>query len=159
MVLRKPFQSGGVGTIIALAHWTSSEKGGKGMRRNELQSFRSLLLKKLRVLEHRYGLGEIPGLEGGNSDTLDQANGELERDLFFYLHEREGRAIGEIYRALGRIAEGTFGICEDCEERIPQRRLRANPSATLCVECQEMRERGERKNIPNGKRPLILLEA
>ena len=124
-----------------------------------MQSFRSLLLKKLRVLEHRYGLGEIPGLEGGNSDTLDQASGELERDLFFYLHEREGRAIGEIYRALGRIAEGTFGICEDCEERIPQRRLRANSSATLCVECQEIREREERKNIPNGKRPLIRLEA
>ncbi len=124
-----------------------------------MQSFRSLLLKKLRVLEHRFGLGEIPGLEGGNSDTLDQANGNLEKDLFFHLHEREGRAIGEIYSALGRIAAGTFGICEDCQERIPQRRLRANPSATLCVECQETRERGERKNIPNGKRPLILLEA
>ncbi len=129
------------------------------MKRNELQPFRSLLLKKLRVLEHRHGLGDIPRLEGGNLDTLDQANGELAMDLFFHLHERESCAIREIYQALGRIAEGTFGICEDCGKRISQRRLRANPSATLCIECQKLREQEEKDTIWNGKRPLIFSEA
>jgi DnaK suppressor protein len=145
--------------IIALADWTGSKKGGRRMRRNELQPFRSLLLKKLHALEHRHGLGEVPGLGGGNSDTLDQANGELEKNLFFDLHERESRAIREVYQALGKIAEGTFGICEDCGERISQRRLRANPSATLCLECQKMKEREERVNIPNGRGLRIFLEA
>jgi DnaK suppressor protein len=129
------------------------------MRRNELQSFRLLLLKKLRVLELRHGLEEIPGLEGDNSDTVDQANGELEKNLFFHLHERESRAIRKIYQALGRIAEGTFGICEDCGGRISQGRLKANPSATLCLECQKMKEQEERTNIPSGRRPRIFLEA
>jgi len=129
------------------------------MREKELQFFRSLLLKNLRALDRQHRVLTIPRLADGNSDSIDQASAEFERDLFFQLHERESSAIKEIYRALGRVEEGTFGICEDCEERIPQRRLRANPSATLCVECQEMMERGERKNIPNGKRPLILLEA
>ncbi len=124
-----------------------------------MQSFRASLLKKLRVLEHQYGLGEIPGLEGGNSDTVDQANGELEKNLFFHLHERVSSAIREIYHALGRIAEGTFGICEDCGGRISRGRLRVNPSATLCLECQKMKEREERNNIPDGKRPGIFLEA
>lgn len=124
-----------------------------------MQPFRLLLLKKLRVLEYRHGLGEIPGLESGNSDIVDQANGELEKDLFFHLHERESRVIKEIYQALGRIAEGTFGLCEDCGERISQGRLRANPSATLCLECQKVREGEERINIPNGRRPRIFLEA
>jgi DnaK suppressor protein len=129
------------------------------MREKELQFFRSLLLKNLRALDRQHRVLTIPRLADGNSDSIDQASAEFERDLSLQLHEREGSAIKEIYRALGRVEEGTFGICEDCEERIPQRRLRANPSATLCVECQEIRERGERKNIPNGKRPLILLEA
>ncbi len=124
-----------------------------------MQPFRLLLLKKLRILEHRHGLGEIPGLEGGNSDSLDQANEELQKDLFFHLHERESRAIREIYQALGRIAEGTFGICGDCGERMSQRRLRANPSGTLCLECQKVKEREERTNIANGRRPHIFLKA
>jgi DnaK suppressor protein len=145
--------------IIALSDWTSSKKGGRVMRRNELQPFRSLLLKKLRVLEHQHGLGEVPGLGGGNSDTVDQANGELEKDLFFHIHERESRAIREIYQALGKIAEGTFGICEDCGDRISQRRLRANPSATLCLECQKMKEREEEINIPNRRGLHIFTEA
>jgi len=129
------------------------------MRRNELQSFRLLLLKKLRVLEHKHGLGEIPGLEGDNSDTVDQANGELETNLFFQFHERESRAIKEISQALGRIEEGTFGICEDCGERISHRRLRANPSASLCLECQKMREEEEREKSWSEKRPSIFLGA
>ncbi len=129
------------------------------MNQKELQFFRSLLLRNLRALDRQHRVWTIPRIADGNSDTCDQASAEFDRDLFFQLHEREGSAIKEIYRALGRVEEGTFGICEDCEESIPQRRLRANPSATLCVECQEIRERGERKNIPNGERPLILLEA
>lgn len=129
------------------------------MKRDEWEPFRLLLLKKLRVLEYQHGLGEIPRLESGKSDTIDEANGELHKDLFFHLYEREGRAIREIYQALGRIAEGTFGICEDCGERISHRRLRANPSTALCLECQKMKEREERINISNGRRLRIFLEA
>lgn len=129
------------------------------MGKKELRSFRLLLLKKLRALNRQHGARMIPRLAHGNSDRIDQANGEFEQDLFFHLHERENNAIGEIYRALGRIEEGTFGICEDCEEKIPQRRLRANPSATLCIECQKMRERDGMKNIWNEKRLLIFLGA
>ena len=129
------------------------------MKRNEWEPFRLLLLKKLRVLEYQHGLGEIPRLESGQSDTIEQANGELDKDLFFHLHERWSRAIREIYQALGRIAEGTFGVCEDCGNRISQGRLRANPSAALCLECQKMKEREERIHISNGRRLRIFLEA
>jgi len=129
------------------------------MREKELQFFRSLLLKNLRALDRQHRVWTIPRLADGNSDGIDQASAEFERDLFFQLHEREGSAIKEIYRALGRVEEGTFGICEDCGERISQRRLRANPSATLCLECQKMKEREEKINIPNGRGLRIFLEA
>jgi DnaK suppressor protein len=47
------------------------------------------------------------------------------------------RAIEE---ALLKIDEGTFGICEDCEENISPGRLNAMPFALRCVECQERHE-------------------
>lgn len=145
--------------MIAFLNGQVQKLRGKRMREKELQFFRSLLLKNLRALDRQHRVWTIPRLADGNSDRIDQASAGFERDLFFQLHEREDSAIKEIYRALRRVEEGTFGICEDCEERIPHRRLRANPWATLCIECQKMREQEERKNIWNGKRPLIFLEA
>jgi DnaK suppressor protein len=46
-----------------------------------------------------------------------------------------------IEQALSRIDSGTFGICQDCDEQIPLKRLRVRPDATLCLNCQESNER------------------
>lgn len=46
-----------------------------------------------------------------------------------------------INSALNRIESGTFGICEDCEDEIPLKRLRVRPDAALCLNCQETNER------------------
>jgi DnaK suppressor protein len=63
-------------------------------------------------------------------------------------HETEARRVNEATRklrliqaAMKRIANGTYGICRDCEERIPDARLRALPWATECRGCAERRER------------------
>jgi DnaK suppressor protein len=48
------------------------------------------------------------------------------------------RAVGE---ALARIDAGTYGLCEDCGRNIPKQRLDALPYTTLCVTCEEKRER------------------
>ncbi|MGD0886182.1 MAG: TraR/DksA family transcriptional regulator [Thermodesulfovibrionales bacterium] len=45
-----------------------------------------------------------------------------------------------VERALSRIEEGTYGICEDCEGEIPIGRLNAMPFAVRCVECQARHE-------------------
>ncbi len=46
-----------------------------------------------------------------------------------------------INSALNRIEAGTFGVCEDCEDEIPLKRLRVRPDAALCLNCQESNER------------------
>jgi DnaK suppressor protein len=38
-------------------------------------------------------------------------------------------------RALAKIAEGSYGICDDCGSEIPEGRLRSVPESVLCVEC------------------------
>ena len=42
----------------------------------------------------------------------------------------------QVERALARVREGAYGLCEDCGHRIPAERLRYQPAATRCVECQ-----------------------
>jgi RNA polymerase-binding protein DksA len=48
--------------------------------------------------------------------------------------------MAQVDRALDRLANGTYGLCEDCHQPIPPKRLEARPTATLCVNCQSKRE-------------------
>ncbi|SLM47334.1 protein of unknown function [Nitrospira japonica] len=50
----------------------------------------------------------------------------------------------QLDEALRRLDEGTYGVCEDCEEPISAGRLRALPFARRCVACQEQFEVFER---------------
>jgi DnaK suppressor protein len=49
-----------------------------------------------------------------------------------------------VQKALHAIDEGTYGICQRCEEPIAAARLHAMPHATLCVECAERQAAGRR---------------
>ena len=59
---------------------------------------------------------------------------ERERDLA--LARQALTAIDEIDRALEKIKNGTYGICERCGEPIMRARLKALPYAALCVACK-----------------------
>ncbi|HYT37987.1 MAG TPA: TraR/DksA C4-type zinc finger protein [Acidimicrobiia bacterium] len=74
--------------------------------------------------------------ESGEGDTL---NVERERDLA--LSASATQAVEDIDRALGRMALGTFGICERCGKKIAVARLEALPFASLCIECKSREER------------------
>ncbi|MFM2125066.1 MAG: hypothetical protein RL328_1517 [Acidobacteriota bacterium] len=43
----------------------------------------------------------------------------------------------EIHGALERIADGSYGVCLECEMQISERRLRAVPWARHCLPCQD----------------------
>jgi RNA polymerase-binding transcription factor len=47
------------------------------------------------------------------------------------------RALEQITGALNRIAEGTYGRCEKCDDSIPAERLEVLPYARFCVPCQQ----------------------
>jgi DnaK suppressor protein len=61
-------------------------------------------------------------------------------------NRERARRMEEIAEALSRLAEDPdeFGLCEDCEEAIPTRRLELMPWTTLCIACQSKREDGSR---------------
>jgi RNA polymerase-binding transcription factor DksA len=47
----------------------------------------------------------------------------------------------QVEHALERVREGAYGICENCAGRIPAERLKYQPAATRCVECQSQWDR------------------
>ena len=50
-------------------------------------------------------------------------------------------ALAQIERALQRIEDGTYGVCESCGNAIGKMRLMAFPRATLCMTCKQREER------------------
>ncbi len=84
--------------------------------------------------------------EGGlqEPDIADRASAETDRALELRTRDRERKLIAKIDAAIERIADGSYGYCEETAEPISIRRLEARPIATLSIEAQERHERMER---------------
>lgn len=76
-------------------------------------------------------------------DATDRATLEADRHLALCMGERDRLLIGEIHAALARVEDGEYGVCQECGEEIGQARLRAQPTATLCVHCKALIEMGQ----------------
>jgi phage/conjugal plasmid C-4 type zinc finger TraR family protein len=51
------------------------------------------------------------------------------------------KILPQLRRAIDKIAEGSYGWCDDCGEKIPETRLAVVPGSTRCIACQEKFER------------------
>ena len=49
--------------------------------------------------------------------------------------------LAEIEETRRRIGDGTYGVCEDCDDEIPRKRLTAVPTARKCISCQEIADK------------------
>ena len=74
-------------------------------------------------------------------DVLDRASVEETLTLVLRLRDRERRLLEKIDQALYRIDNGRYGWCEETGEPIGIARLLSRPTATLCLEAQQRRER------------------
>ncbi|MFZ5445891.1 MAG: TraR/DksA family transcriptional regulator [Myxococcota bacterium] len=77
-------------------------------------------------------------------DEIDQASSEYAQSMAFRLRDREKFLLKKIEKALARIEDGSFGMCERCEEPISMKRLEARPVTTLCIRCKEEQEKKEK---------------
>ncbi len=116
------------------------------MNTRQLHYFKSLLLSRREEL--------VSGLKSFRDDlknTMYKAAdpvdiGAAHADIYLDFHAslRHGDAVAEIDAALGKIADGEYGYCDHTGEEIGLKRLMANPTATLCIEAQEICERVQR---------------
>ena len=80
----------------------------------------------------------------GPSDSFDPADAganlsETDRTEAV-LHSAQQQR-GNVLAALGRMSEGTYGLCVDCGKPVPDSRLEARPDASRCVACQARHDR------------------
>jgi DnaK suppressor protein len=109
--------------------------------RSELEADVVHLKEEIRDAEQ-----EIVGLlrdggDGAGNDQADVGSTTLERDHEMSLANNARDMLDQIERALAKIDDGTYGVCESCGKAIGKGRLQAFPRATLCVSCKEREER------------------
>jgi DnaK suppressor protein len=76
-----------------------------------------------------------------SADMLDNIQTAADRDVSVQRMNISTQILSDIREALSRLDKSEYGVCEDCEESIPPRRLDAIPWARVCVKCQETRDR------------------
>jgi DnaK suppressor protein len=108
------------------------------MNKNKLDQFTQLFLQRQKDIVDA-NLNRADEIDNGGDD-VDIVQGALLKSIMDKLSTRDKEALNEIKGALKRLSEGTFGLCEDCDERIPEKRLNVLPATRLCVHCAELQE-------------------
>jgi DnaK suppressor protein len=117
-------------------------------------------LKKTEVEKYRKRLEELRGqltqtLKGSTAEVktpeestgysqhqADQGTDDFDRTITLEVTSKEYHILRQIERALEKIVEGTYGLCDISGEEIPKARLDAVPYATMTVKSQDKMEKG-----------------
>ena len=112
------------------------------MRQKDIEHFKKILTNQLKeILIHAGDV--VSGMTNPKEklpDSADRAIIETERNFMLLIRDRERQLAVKISKALLRIENGTFGICDKCEEEIAFKRLEARPVTTLCIDCKTKEE-------------------
>ena len=117
------------------------------MKKTEMVSYR----EKLHTLRARLRgdvttMAEVAlrksGMEGSESNGMpihmaDLGSDNFEQEFTLSLMEHEGTALEAIEAALERIEDGVYGVCTECEAKIPKQRLNVLPYTPHCVKCAD----------------------
>jgi len=112
------------------------------MTKSDLNKYRSVLEARqtelVRMLRNRDGIAieKCP-------DSLDEVQYATERELAIRSLDRDSNLLRNVRAALGRIAEGSYGVCLHCDEDISPKRLVAVPFTAFCIVCQEIADRSQ----------------
>lgn len=107
------------------------------MKRSTLKRIKDKLLAQRLELRCKSNQIDID-LDG---DETDEIQGRLIANVVSQLSTRDHERLQQIENALVKIAEATFGFCEECAEPIAEKRLEVNPYCTTCIACAEEKER------------------
>lgn len=122
------------------------------MNKLNQQKFLSLFNEMLTDTKGTTALKNVLEL-GAKGDEMDNLNAYKEQNLSMRLDQRNILFLKKVEEAKQKILDGTYGDCEDCGSTISQKRLLARPTASLCISCQEEKERSEFGNF-NKRRDL-----
>ena len=112
-------------------------------QKDRLQNLREELLRI------RTGMSADERQRAENEGDTQLDSGDMSQDMFTReldatIGQQVELRLKDVDRALQKIEEGTYGICDDTGEPIPKGRLEAIPEAIRTVEAQQRYERERR---------------
>ncbi len=114
------------------------------MASDGLGAYREALLGKRAELSGAGGRDAIAAER--DADLMDEVRRAAETEVAMLGLQCRGTTLRAIAAALGRIEDGSYGICTQCGSGIGFKRLRASPWAALCIHCQEQADRKAPEN-------------
>lgn len=116
------------------------------LKKSEIEKFKKRLLD-LRAQISRSFRGSAeeaknPDESAGSQHQADLGTDDFDRTINMELTEREYHILRQIDRAMEKIEENTYGVCDISGEEIPVARLEAVPYATMTVKAQDKLEKG-----------------
>src|SRR5437762_13213991 len=132
----------------ARLHEAASGDASMVMKKNEVKEFKNMLVGLRSRLR-----GDVSALaDAALRKTRSEASGDLssmpihmadvgsdafEQEFTLSLMEHDGSALEQIEAARVRIEDGLYGVCVECEGKIPKARLEVLPHTPYCVKCAE----------------------
>lgn len=101
-----------------------------------------LLLRKSEIERELQRLSSEQMVDGQTQDDGDQVVSITMEALRNSLQDTEYQEYSNILAAIDSIDKGTYGICQECGQKISENRLKYNPNARRCITCQEKIETG-----------------
>jgi len=128
--------------VYALARWGNIEEA-----RKRIIAERARIIRELGRIEETIN-DATQGQEGSNQSysnhLADIGTDYMEQEKNFYYASQEGHYLRALDEALERIERGEYGLCESCGDLIGDKRLKAVPSARLCIKCKSEAEKSQR---------------
>ncbi|MCA1730081.1 MAG: TraR/DksA C4-type zinc finger protein [Actinobacteria bacterium] len=116
-------------------------------QRERLHEMRADLVRMVEGLEEdQQDRAEAEG-DMTENDSGDMSQSLFTREMDSTVEQTVKKRLQSVDRALQKIEEGTYGVCDDTGESIPKGRLEAVPEAIYTVEAQQRRERERRPPV------------
>jgi DnaK suppressor protein len=116
-------------------------------QRGRLEELRAELVRMVEGLEEDQRFRAEEEEDFTEHDSGDMSQSLFTREMDATVEQTIERRLRNVERALQKVEEGTYGICDDTGEPIPRGRLEAMPEAIYTVEAQQRRERERRPPI------------
>ncbi len=117
------------------------------LKKTEIAEFKKRLLDlRAQVMKTVRGAKEAVSqpveAKGYSQHSADEGTDDFVKNINLEVTNKEFGLLRQIDRALEKIEEGTYGVCDISGEEIPIKRLEAIPYATMTVQAQEKFEKG-----------------
>ena len=117
-------------------------KATQQQMRERLEDDLSRMKEQVETIEREgyEALSEASGENNYRDHMADQGSATFDRELDMTLEENLRETLAAVQHAIARMDDDLYGVCERCSATIPDERLDAMPTATLCITCKAAEE-------------------